>query len=442
MGNINQSVILSPTSPMITRIKDQRLNSHSTKALPTFYRNLEEALDVRRASHSFHSIVQNSWQTDNAVDFCSGNILSLGSDDERRAEFLGELARHSDFSTGSTGVRLMDGNYSYLEQAERDIAAFHGAEAGLLVGSAFEANVAVWTAIPRPGDVIVHDSLVHASSHEGIKQSMAMDKVEFAHNDVDDFRRVLLDIIGSQPLIKQAKRSILVAVESIYSMDGDVCPLEELVEIANEISGEQGNIQFIVDEAHSVGVIGPRGAGLVCELGLEDDIAIVVHSFGKAIGATGESGRIFKRQQHIQNIARLFYTLLTKHPLWEVANERKLLSVPLSDGWEERHCLTHIIAISTRQKCLWWLYFHLLDASFCVFPVEHPVVPLGRSRLRVILHASNTDEQITRFVDAIFAWVKEMLDIDDCKIAEEVTESARNVYVWMRKEGLTGYGLP
>ena len=70
-------------------------------------------------------------------------------------------------------------------------------------------------------------------------------------------------------------------------MDGDVCPLRELVDIAKEVAGDQGDVQFIVDEAHSVGVIGPNGAGLVCELGLEKDIAVVVHSFGKAMGATG-----------------------------------------------------------------------------------------------------------------------------------------------------------
>jgi 8-amino-7-oxononanoate synthase len=274
-------------SPMVTRITEQRISPGLTKTLPTFYRNLEEALDVRRASHTFHPIVLNSWRTSNAVDFCSGNIISLATSDERRAEFLAEFARHPDFSTGSTGVRLMDGDYDYLKEVEREVAAFHRYETGLILGSAFEANVAIWSAVPRPGDVILYDALIHASSHEGIKQSMAIQKVEFAHNDTDDFRRALHDILDSQPLVKQYKRSILVAVESIYSMDGDVCPLRELVDIAKEVGGERGNIQFIVDEAHSVGVIGPSGAGLVCELGLDNDIAVVVHSFGKAIGATG-----------------------------------------------------------------------------------------------------------------------------------------------------------
>lgn len=280
---------LRPPVGMITaRISGQRVQQKPSNQ-SVFYRNLEEALDIRRASFTFHSIAQNMWQTDNAVDFCSGDILGLRLNAERRQEFLAELMRCPEFGTGSSGVRLMDGNYTYLEEAEREIAAFHGAQAGIILGSAYEANVAVWTAIPRPGDVIVYDALVHASVHEGAKQSLAMHKVEFAHNDIDAFRSTLLEIMESQPLVRKGKRSVVVAVESIYSMDGDICPLQDLVEVANEVSGSQGSmsIQFVVDEAHSVGVIGPNGGGLVCELGLEQEIAVVVNSFGKAIGATG-----------------------------------------------------------------------------------------------------------------------------------------------------------
>lgn len=213
--------------------------------------------------------------------------MGISRSDARRAEFYAELTAHPDFSLGSNGVRLMDGNSKYLEQAEKKIAAFHGADDGLLVGSAFEANVAVWTALPRPGDIIVYDSLVHASTHEGMNKSLAMEKFEFPHNDVEGFRRVLLEILQSQRLVRQGKRSVLIAVESIYSMDGDVCPLQELVDVAHELSEGHDNIHFVVDEAHSIGVVGPKGAGLVCELGLQKQIAIVVHSYGKAIAATG-----------------------------------------------------------------------------------------------------------------------------------------------------------
>jgi 8-amino-7-oxononanoate synthase len=173
-------------------------------------------------------------------------------------------------------------------QAESEIAAFHGFEAGLIVGSGFEANLAIWATIPKQGDVIVYDALVHASTHDGMRQALATDRVSFPHSDVGAFRDTLRDILATRPLVRQGKRTVLVAVESIYSMDGDLCPLQELVEAAQEVFQDyEGGVQFVVDEAHSIGFIGPDGKGLVCELGLEKDIAVVMHSFGKAIGAAG-----------------------------------------------------------------------------------------------------------------------------------------------------------
>lgn len=486
MGDVEEVAdsAIPPISTFITRLRDTApqlpSSAHSSS---TFYRNLEEVLDVRRTTGLYWSVVENQWQVGDAADFCSGDILGLSKSDARRAEFLAELSRHPDFLIGSNGVRLMDGNSKYLEQAERDIAAFHGAEDGLLVGSAFEANVAVWTALPRPGDIIVYDSLVHASTHEGVSKSLAIDKFEFPHNDVEGFRSVLLEILESHRLVRQGKRSILVAVESIYSMDGDVCPLQELVDAAKEVSDGYGNIQFVVDEAHSVGVIGPKGAGLVCELGLQKEIAIVVHSFGKAIGATGaiilgnkitrgaltnfarsviyttapsflfiaaiksgykmlETGQTEEAQERIQALAMLFFDTLTSHPLWPEASRRGLLRVPLVDGWEERSFLAHILPVMTRPKYTWWLYLQLLARGFCVFPVEHPVVPAGKGRLRVIIHATNTEDQVEGFIDAIFSWVEEMIKIEDGTTKATVSLAADRVYAWMRKEGLTGYGMP
>lgn len=294
-NGVDRAAPLGPSGPAGIRIREQTVRPDATKALPVFERNIEEALDVRRAAQNFYLITQNSWQRyDHVVDFCSGDILGLAASPERRAEFLAEQSAHPDFSLGSTGVRLMDGNYPYLEEAESQIAAFHGAEAGLLVGSAFEANIAVWTAIPRPGDVILYDELVHASTLEGIKQSLAIQKVEFPHSDIDAFRLALQDTLSTQPLVQQGKRCVLVALESIYSMDGDVCPLHELISVAKEVfHGREGQVQFVMDEAHSIGVIGPKGAGLVCELGLQDQVAVVVHSYGKAMGATGGMSSIY-----------------------------------------------------------------------------------------------------------------------------------------------------
>lgn len=155
----------------------------------------------------------------------------------------------------------------------------------------------------------MYDSMVHASTHDGINKSRASQMVEFKHNDLDSFRSSLLSIRSSSPQIKQKKSSILVAVESVYSTHGDVCPLKEFVSIAKEISNGQGNIQFIIDEARKLllvsateqclmcwltpnpldgtGVIGPKGAGLVSQLGLQKEIAVTMHAFTKAMGCAG-----------------------------------------------------------------------------------------------------------------------------------------------------------
>lgn len=285
------------------QIKSQQIQSNVTKNLPTFYRNVGEALDARRATQSLFSIVHNNWQTNNAVDFCSNDYLSWNTTGLIRSGFLEELNRYPDFCVAAGGSRVMEGNYPYIEETELEIAMFHGAEQGLIVNSAFDANVMVWSALPRPGDAIVYDSLVHASTHEGMERSLAIQRTEFMHNNVKAFRNVLMSILDSQPMIKQGKRSILVAVESVYSMEGDVCPLLELIEVADEISQGLGNIQFIVDETHSAGLIGPNGAGLVCELGLESEIAVRLHTYSKAMGACG--GKYFSALLRVRPIRTL-----------------------------------------------------------------------------------------------------------------------------------------
>lgn len=279
--------MFAPSGTLAKRIGAQRPGPDSSGTLPTFYRNLEDALDVRRDSSSLFSPAQNSWQTTDAVDFCSNDLFSWNTGGVLRAEFLAEVARNPDFNPGSGGARLIDGNYPYIEKLEREIAEFHGAETGLILNSAYSANLAIWTAIPRPGDVILYDPLVHASTYDGISQSLALERIEFPHNNVEGFRKACVSILDTHPQIKQGRRSILVAVESIYGMEGGLCPLQELVDIATELTDSTGNIQFVVDEVHATGILGPTGTGLACELGLEKQIAIIVHGFSKALGSCG-----------------------------------------------------------------------------------------------------------------------------------------------------------
>lgn len=263
--------------------KAQRLKGPSMKNASVFYRNMEEELDARRAQHACLTL-----HTRDAamVDFSSTDVLGLSSSGAVRRAFLDVLSRHGDFKLSSHGSRLTDGNSGFLEEQERELAAFHGSEAALVVGTGHAGNGAIFSVVPRPGDAIVYDELVHASVHDGMKDSLALCRKPFRHNSVDSFLETLAAVRDSQPQIRDGSRCVLVAVESVYSMDGDICPLRELVEVAKEIF-PNGNAQFVIDEAHGTGVLGPNGAGLVNSLGLEKEIAIRLHTFGKALAASG-----------------------------------------------------------------------------------------------------------------------------------------------------------
>lgn len=173
-----------------------------------------------------------------------------------------------------------------MNRVEQEIADFYKAETAYIAHSGWLANVGVLGAVPLPGDAIVYDEFVHASSHEGMKISVAAHRLSFRHKDVDSLRSVLASLQQRHAEFRTGTRSILILVESIYSMDGDVCPLQEMVATVKEMF-PSGNAQFVIDEAHSTGVIGPRGAGLVAALGIERDVAIRLHMSSKALGSTG-----------------------------------------------------------------------------------------------------------------------------------------------------------
>lgn len=260
----------------------QKLKAPSIKGTSVFYRNLEEELDLARTTgHSLPLHVHS-----HEIDFSSCDVLSLGSSGALREEFLKELADHPDFQLGAGGSRLMDGHSSYQDTVEREVADYFGVESALIVHSGWTANQAIFSTIPRSGDVIVYDELMHATALAGMKLSLALEQRVFRHNDLDAFIEVLEEIRDSQPQIRNGKRSVIIAVESYYSMDGDYCPLEQMIEAAEEIF-PHGNAQFVVDEAHSFGVIGPQGKGFVAELGLEDKVAMRMMTFGKSLAGSG-----------------------------------------------------------------------------------------------------------------------------------------------------------
>jgi 8-amino-7-oxononanoate synthase len=246
-------------------------------------------LESRKSNSTFRQLVT---APEGSIDFSSNDFLSLSNSSELRTAFLAELARHkNNFPLGSGGSRLLDGNSDYADCLEREIAKFHNAPAGLLWTSGFDANSGLFACIPQPGDIILYDELIHASVHDGMRLSRAARKIPFEHNSVNHLVKILEELLQCSPEISSGSTNVFVAVESVYSMDGDLAPLQRIEEVVSDRL-PRGNGHIIIDEAHGTGVLGPSGAGLVCDLGLENKIFARLHTFGKSLACSG--GQFFE----------------------------------------------------------------------------------------------------------------------------------------------------
>lgn len=262
---------------------DQILDMDDSKPRNSLERTLRDRLDQRYVNSTLRKLTT---APQVAVDFSSNDFLSLSTSPALRSAFIDELTKSPNFTLGSGGSRLLDGNSPYAIALEDEISAFHNASSGLLFNSGFDANAGVFACIPQSGDIIVHDELIHASVHDGMKMSRAAKKVPFPHNCTKQLKEILNGLVDEDVMIGKGPKNVFIAVESVYSMDGDIAPLQEIIDIVEEIL-PYGNGHIIIDEAHGTGVIGPKGRGLVCELGLEDKVFARLHTFGKALASSG-----------------------------------------------------------------------------------------------------------------------------------------------------------
>ncbi|KAK0737347.1 pyridoxal phosphate-dependent transferase [Apiosordaria backusii] len=272
--------------------------------------SLTKHLDRRKSRDTLRSL---TLVPPGMADFSSNAYLSLSAQPSVKAAFLARLQAAAQVPPsanpppllGSGGSRLLDGNSARAELLEQTLAAFHNAPAALLFNSAMDANVGLFSCVPQPDDVILYDELVHASIHDGMRLSRAGKKIPFLHNAVwsgeetashvgsgdgepRPLEAVLVGLLNGPGghLFSSGDRNVFVAVEGVYSMDGDAAPLREVTACVERWL-PQGNGFVVVDEAHSVGVFGDSGQGLVCELGLEDRVWARVLGFGKAMGCSG-----------------------------------------------------------------------------------------------------------------------------------------------------------
>lgn len=329
------------------------------------------------------------------VDFSSNDYLGY-------AQTLGNVSGSE--KIGSGGSRLLAGNYPLIEELEEFIAQFHHAPKALIFNSGYVANLGVFSTLPQKGDTILYDSFIHASVKEGFRASLA-NFYAFTHNDVSALE---------QKLQKVQSGNIFIAVESVYSMDGDIASLQEIVDLALKY-----NAVVIVDEAHALGVVGKDGKGLVNSLNLHKAPIIRVNTFGKALGCHGAavlSNEIV--HQYLINFCRAFIysTSLSPQSVYHIfqnyerlANSENIKQLQDNiDYFIELKNKYNLNFIPSNSAIQCWIVpgnqnvkkiaLLLNQNKWDVKAVLSPTVPKGLERIRVCLHSFNTFNQIDSFI--------------------------------------------
>ena len=340
------------------------------------------------------------------VDFCSNDYLGLARSERLRDLIRHELKTSGEMPNGSTGSRLISGNSALAETLEQELADFHGAPAGLLFSTGYAANTGLYSAVARAGDCLVMDELIHASCIDGARLSKAQ-RLIFRHNDLDDLARQL----ERAQTLTDANGQVWVGVESVYSMDGDCAPLAAMVDITAAMGAG-----LMVDEAHSNGISGPHGTGLVSELGLEKEVFARVHTFGKGIGLHGAivlGSETLK--SYLVNFSRPFiystapaqdqllkiraaYRLLpeldeTRNRLFERVRYFRRLAASSGYSWVDSDSWIQSVIVPGEQQVLARAEF-LQSRGYWVKAIRAPSVATGAERIRICLHEFNSHDEI------------------------------------------------
>lgn len=339
-------------------------------------------------------------------DFASNDYLGLAG-----SAFLRDAAHAAldrGVSLGAGGSRLLRGNDAEHEALESEAAAFFGAERALFMGGGFQANQALFSTLPMQGDLVLHDDLIHASAHEGLRLGRA-DQRAFAHNDVDAANDTLRDW-----RTKGGKGRVWIAVESLYSMEGDTAPLADLAMLA-----ATEDAVLVVDEAHATGLHGPLGRGLTGRMNHAG--LLTLHTCGKGLGVSGaficgpaplidtliNKARpfIFATAPSPLNAA-LVRAALTDLQTNPARRETALALIAHAHRELARHGLgpftTQILPVLTGTDARAMRLAETMQTrGFDIRGVRPPTVPRGTSRLRISITGNVTPAIITDMADTL-----------------------------------------
>jgi 8-amino-7-oxononanoate synthase len=339
--------------------------------------------------------------------FAGSNYLDLA----RHPQVVEAASRAAhELGCAAGGSRLISGNLAIHEALEAELADFLGTEAALVFNTGYMANLGVIPALADEGDVVVSDALNHASIVDGCRLSRAAVRV-FEHGNPDALQEALEDVAPRH-------RRVLVALDGVYSMDGDVAPLERMVPLAKR----HGAI-VLVDDAHGTGMLGASGRGSHELRGVEDGIDILMGTLGKSLGSFGAfiAGGAALRDLLVNTARSFIFSCALAPP--QVAAAREALRLVQSEPWRRERLqanaerlrwrlaghgissepsTTHIVPVvigdnpRTMAVCE-----RLLERGFYAQGIRHPSVPEGTARLRITPMATHPVQAIDALADAV-----------------------------------------
>jgi len=334
-------------------------------------------------------------------DFHSNDYLGLAEHPRLKTAAVDAITT---MGIGSTGSRLLSGNYNVIETLETELAKFLGSPAVLVFNSGYQLNVGVIPTLYGKGDLVIADKLCHASLLDGIQASKA-DLKRFRHNDTEHLKRLLTQH-------RTSYQRCLLVTESLFSMDGDVAPLEALEQLAQDF-----DVELMVDEAHAIGVLGPSGRGLCAELGIIP--TYLVGTFGKAFGTFGSfvATSALVRDFLINKCRSFIYTTALPIPVTAATLASLRMMADLDDSREHLRTISRSLYRSLKDKghsvlgdhhivsVLWPGNEALLEKhrelkarKFAVSSIRYPTVPKHGERFRFSLKSSLTLKDINDVV--------------------------------------------
>lgn len=373
--------------------------------MPTIRERMAQELNELHVQSQFRTL-----ESPAGVNLLSNDYLGLAADPRLKAAAAKAVADAS--AVGGTGSRLLSGNAPEWEEAEAAFAQFAETDAALYFGSGYAANIGLLSSTLKPGDTVFSDALNHASLIDGIRLSGAR-KVIYPHRDLAFLENALrehADTSGAKVIV----------TETVFSMEGDVSPVDELVRLARTFGAA-----LVFDEAHATGVCGPEGRGIVAECVREPEILAIVHTCGKALASAGAfvCGSATLRD-YLINRARTFI-FSTAMPPYFAGQIRAALVLARSAEADREHLretaallrrelaargfdcgqsTSHIVPVifGSNEAALHFAT-ELQRAGFAVRAIRPPTVPAGTARVRFSLTSRISREQIHALVHAMDA---------------------------------------